>query len=269
MTTRRRGRASQPEPTLAYSQPRPMPYGSSPYAASVPPGADAPAGGRFPIGLADVWTALLGTVAVVIVGVLAGFLWLWIAPRPRGVVSATGGKSIQFDSANKVFASADVTFLFIGIGAGLLCGLVATILARRRGVAVSIAMAVGGTLASLARRVHRPGAQRRTPGLLVGPGQRRTASLLHRVDDPAVPGRLADRGLARGVRGRLVHPRSAGRDRADGAGACRIRIQHLADEHRARVSRQSLAMTAVVAFVMVTRSRAASSMSRPRRPAET
>jgi len=143
------GSADQPEPTLAYSQPRPMPYGSSPYAVSVPPGADAPVGGRSPIGLADVWTAVLGTVAVVIVGVLAGFLWSWIAPRPHGVVSASGGKSIQFDSANKVFASADVTFLFIGIGAGLLCGLVATILARRRGVAVSIAMAVGGTLASL------------------------------------------------------------------------------------------------------------------------
>ncbi|HEY3926371.1 MAG TPA: hypothetical protein VGL75_17550 [Acidothermaceae bacterium] len=141
--------ADLPEPTLAYSQPRPMPYGSSPYAVSVPQGADAPSRGRSPIGLADVWTALLGTVAVVIVGVLAGFLWLWIAPRPHGVVSASGGKSIQFDSANKVFASADVTFLFIGVGAGLLCGLVATILARRRGVAVSIAMAVGGTLASL------------------------------------------------------------------------------------------------------------------------
>jgi hypothetical protein len=126
-----------------------MPYGSSPYAVSVPPGADAPVGGRRPIELADVWTAVLGTVAVVIVGVAAGFLWLWIAPRPSGVVSASGGKSIQFNSANKVFASADVTFLFIGIGAGLLCGLVATILARRRGVAVSIAMAVGGTLASL------------------------------------------------------------------------------------------------------------------------
>ena len=125
-----------------------MPYGSSPYAVSVPPGAE-PVGGRSPIGLADVWTAVLGTVAVVIVGVLAGFLWLWIAPRPHGVVSASGGKSIQFDSANKVFAAADVTFLFIGIGAGLVCGLVATILARRRGVAVSIAMAVGGTIASV------------------------------------------------------------------------------------------------------------------------
>ena len=86
---------------------------------------------------------------MIIVGVIAGFLWLWIAPRPHGVVSASNGKSVQFDSANKVFAGADVTFLFIGLGAGLLCGLVASILARHRGVAVSIAMAVGGTVASL------------------------------------------------------------------------------------------------------------------------
>jgi hypothetical protein len=126
-----------------------MPYGSSPYAVTVSPGTDARVRGQSPIGLADVWTAVLGTVAVVIVGVIAGLLWLWIAPRPRGVVSAGTGKSVQFDSANKVFASADVTFLFIGVGAGLLCGLVASILARRRGVAVSVAMALGGTLASL------------------------------------------------------------------------------------------------------------------------
>jgi hypothetical protein len=143
------GSADQPEPTLAYSQPRPMPYGSSPYALTVTPGADAQVRSRSLIGLADVWTAVLGTVAVILVGVVAGFLWVWIAPRPHGVVAAGSGKSIQFDSANKVFAAADVTFLFIGVGAGLLCGIVASILARRRGVAVSVAMAVGGTLASL------------------------------------------------------------------------------------------------------------------------
>ena len=90
-------------------------------------------------------------MAVIPVGVIAGFLWLWTAARPHGVVSvsANGGKIVVFDSANKVFASADVTFLFIGVGAGLVCGIVASILARHRGVAVSIAMAGGGTLASL------------------------------------------------------------------------------------------------------------------------
>ena len=126
-----------------------MPYGSSPYAVTVTPVADARAQSQSRIGLADVWTALLGTLAVIPLGVVAGFLWLWIAARPHGVVSAAGGKSVQFDSANKVFASADVTFLFIGVGAGLLCGIVASIIARHRGVAVSIAMAVGGIVASL------------------------------------------------------------------------------------------------------------------------
>lgn len=141
--------ADQPEPTLAYSQPRPVPYGSSPYALSVTPAADTGAHSRSPIELADVWTALLGTLAVIPIGVIAGLLWLWLAARPHGVVSAANGKTVVFDSANKVFASADVTFLFIGVGAGLVCGIVASILARHRGVAVSIAMAVGGTLASL------------------------------------------------------------------------------------------------------------------------
>ena len=126
-----------------------MPYGSSPYAVSVTPATDARARSRSPVELADVWTALLGTLAVIPLGVIAGFVWLWIAARPHGVVSAGNGKSVVFDSANKVFASADVTFLFIGVGAGLLCGIVASIIARHRGVAVSIAMAVGGTIASL------------------------------------------------------------------------------------------------------------------------
>ena len=39
MTTRTPGSADDPEPTLAYSQPRPMPYGSSPYAVTVGPDA--------------------------------------------------------------------------------------------------------------------------------------------------------------------------------------------------------------------------------------
>ena len=72
-----------------------MPYGSSPYAVDGRPGADTRVRDRSLIGLADVWTAVLGTVAVVIVGVIAGFVWLWIAPRPHGVVSAGGGKSVS------------------------------------------------------------------------------------------------------------------------------------------------------------------------------
>jgi hypothetical protein len=139
------------QPTLAYPQSRPMPYGSSPYAATVTPGSAIDRDVSRPpvLELADVWTAVLGTIGVVLVGVLAGFVWLWLAPRAMAV-SDGKGKSGLLDPETKAFAGADVTFLFIGVAAGLLCGIVAAILARRRGVAVSVAMAVGGTIASLA-----------------------------------------------------------------------------------------------------------------------
>ena len=138
------------QPTLAYPQPRPMPYGSSPYAVTATTGAlpdsDDP---RPPVmEMADVWTALLGTLAVVPLGVIAGFVWVWLAPRALAVADGKG-KSGLINPETKAFAGADVTFLVIGIAAGLLCGAVSAILARRRGAAVSVAMAVGGTLASL------------------------------------------------------------------------------------------------------------------------
>jgi len=131
------------QPTLAYPQSRPMPYGSSPYAATVTPGSAIDRDVSRPpvLELADVWTAVLGTIGVVLVGVLAGFVWLWLAPRAMAV-SDGKGKSGLLDPETKAFAGADVTFLFIGVAAGLLCGIVAAILARRRGVAVSVAMAV-------------------------------------------------------------------------------------------------------------------------------
>jgi hypothetical protein len=138
------------QPTLAYPQSRPMPYGSSPYAITVTPGAvpDNEGPRRPVLEMADVWTAVLGTIGVALLGVVAGFVWAWLAPRAMAVADGKG-KSGLINPETKAFAGADVMFLFIGVGAGLLCGSVAAILARRRGVAVSVAMALGGTLASL------------------------------------------------------------------------------------------------------------------------
>ena len=138
------------EPTLAYPQPRPMPYGSSPYAVTVGSTTFPPAAVTHPplLELADLWTAILGTVFVIPLGVLAGFVWLWLAPR--AMVSADGKGGAQLlNPETKAFAGADVTFLFITVVAGLLCGIVAALLARHRGVAVSVALAAGGTIAAV------------------------------------------------------------------------------------------------------------------------
>jgi hypothetical protein len=143
-------RTDESEPTLAYSEPRPMPYGSSPYAVTANPATvvDAEAPRRPLIELPDVWTALLGTIGVSLLGLAAGFLWVWLAPRAMGVADGEG-KSGLLNPETKAFAGADVTFLLIGIGAGLICAVAAALVARHRGVGVSVAMAVGGTLGSL------------------------------------------------------------------------------------------------------------------------
>ena len=126
-----------------------MPYGSSPYAVTVGPEASiAPAAIRRPIfGWADAWTALLGSIGISVLGVVAGLVWLGLAPR---ATAHTQGGDIGFGSnVNKVFAGADLSFAVICVVAGLLCGAVGAILARRRGLAVSLALTIGGTSASL------------------------------------------------------------------------------------------------------------------------
>jgi hypothetical protein len=129
----------------AYPGPRPVPYGTDPYAPAhgQPPAAQRPVFER-----ADLWTALLGTVAVLIVGVIATFIWVWIAPRAIAVKDAKGGVSLSVPET-KAFVGADVTYFFVTLGAGVLCALIAAIVARHRGLAVSIAMAGGGILSSL------------------------------------------------------------------------------------------------------------------------
>jgi hypothetical protein len=137
------------EPTLAYPQPRPIPYGSSPYAVTVTTTNPVPDVRQQPLlELADLWTVILGTICVIPLGVVAGFVWLWLAPRAMAVADGKG-KTGLLDPGTKAFAGADVTFLLIGVAAGVLCAVAAATLARHRGLAVSVAMAVGGTAASV------------------------------------------------------------------------------------------------------------------------
>lgn len=129
---------------VAYPPWRPMPYGSNPYAP--PPAPPAPR--RPALEMADVWTALLGTIGVVLLGFVATLLWVWLAPRAIAIKDAQGGVGLA-DPETKAFVGADVTYLFITLAAGVVCAGVAAVIARHRGLAVSIAMAVGGVLAAL------------------------------------------------------------------------------------------------------------------------
>jgi hypothetical protein len=127
----------------AYAGTRPTPYGSAPYAGAV----DAvPPPARRIFEMADLWTAVLGTVAVVVVGVVAGLIWYAVAPRAAAVRNTTTFGTV--DPYTKAFVRDDIVFLVITVIAGLLCGVVAMLIARHRGVAVAIAMALGGFIAA-------------------------------------------------------------------------------------------------------------------------
>jgi hypothetical protein len=128
-----------------YSGARPAPYGVSPYATPVRAENEHE---RPLFEMADVWTALLGTVSVQIVGVIASFVWVAVAPRAVAVKDASGGVSLLVPET-KAFAGADSTYFLVTLVAGLLCGAVAAIVARHRGVAVTVALGGGGLLSAL------------------------------------------------------------------------------------------------------------------------
>lgn len=128
-----------------YPSPRPAPYGVSPYAT---PSDGEHEHDRPFLEMADVWTALLGTISVLIVGVIATFIWVWVAPRTVAVKDAKGGVSL-LTPETKAFAGADSTYFLVTLGAGLLCGAVAALVARHRGLAVTVALGGGGLLSAL------------------------------------------------------------------------------------------------------------------------
>ena len=90
---------------------------------------------------------LLGTLAVLPVGVIGALVWIGLAPRVPAAVTADHHVSFV-GSEPRGFITADITFLAIALAAGVLCGVLAAILGRHRGTAVAVAMAAGGVGAS-------------------------------------------------------------------------------------------------------------------------
>jgi len=131
--------------TGGYHSPRPAPYGVSPYAS---PPVEHREPDRPLVEMADVWTALLGTIAVLIVGVVATFIWVGVAPRAVAAKDANGAVRLLAPET-KAFAGADATYFIVTVVAGLLCGLIAAVVARHRGLAVTVALGGGGLLSSL------------------------------------------------------------------------------------------------------------------------
>ncbi|AUG76670.1 hypothetical protein CFP65_1795 [Kitasatospora sp. MMS16-BH015] len=84
-----------------------------------------------------------------VLGLAAGGLWYWLAPRVPLIATTT---AIQYaDPEGEQRVGADGVFTLIGLGAGLLTALVVFLLSRRRGggIAVALGLAAGGLLGSL------------------------------------------------------------------------------------------------------------------------
>jgi hypothetical protein len=97
----------------------------------------------------DLRTAALIAGALALSGFLVGLLWWLLAPRADFRITANGPAAIG-NPSEEIFAADDATFALLMAGLGLLAGLVAwSLLRRRRGIAVLLALAVGTAAAGV------------------------------------------------------------------------------------------------------------------------
>jgi hypothetical protein len=109
---------------------------------------------------ADLRSSVRMVLVLAVVGVVAGLLWWWLAPRADFRITATGPVAIG-NPSDELLVADDAVLALILTGLGLLAGTAAWFVRRRRGVATVLALAVGGSLmAAVAWQV----------GELLGPG---------------------------------------------------------------------------------------------------
>ncbi|WP_240800396.1 MULTISPECIES: ABC transporter permease [Streptomyces] len=86
-------------------------------------------------------------VGVTLAGIALGLLWLWLAPR---VPLISNGKAVfSADSEGEETAAVDGTFVLLALGFGVLSAAVVFWFNRRGGIAVVVALALGGILGSV------------------------------------------------------------------------------------------------------------------------
>jgi Protein of unknown function (DUF2567) len=97
---------------------------------------------------ADLRSAAAVAGALLLAGLPAGVLWWWLAPRADFRITADGPAAIGQPSQELSVAD-DSVFVLILAGLGLLAGVLAWRLRRRRGVAVVVALALGAAAAAV------------------------------------------------------------------------------------------------------------------------
>jgi uncharacterized protein DUF2567 len=98
----------------------------------------------------DVRVGLLTVLTLALAGLAAGGVWHQLAPRASyRVVSVTDLQPVGGASSAEMFMADDGVYVLVLAALGLLAGIAAWSLRRRRGVVVLVALAAGMLLASL------------------------------------------------------------------------------------------------------------------------
>jgi len=95
----------------------------------------------------DLRDSALILVCVTLMGLALGFLWLWLAPRVP-LISNNEAVFLK-DTEGEEAIGADGTFVLLAVGIGVLTAAAVFLFRRRGGIALVIALAVGGLLGSL------------------------------------------------------------------------------------------------------------------------
>jgi LPXTG-motif cell wall-anchored protein len=91
----------------------------------------------------DLRSALLIVLALALAGLLAGGVWIWLAPRADYRVTATSVEPIGAAPSAELFMADDGVFVLVLAGLGLLAGIAVWLRRRRRGVLTLGALAAG------------------------------------------------------------------------------------------------------------------------------
>ncbi len=91
--------------------------------------------------------AVVVTAAMALGGVLLGVLWWWLAPHVPLVSDST--TVYLKDTEGEQAIGVDGTFTLLALAFGLVSGVVVFLLRRRGGIALVVALTVGGILGSL------------------------------------------------------------------------------------------------------------------------
>jgi len=135
------------EPSVPSPAPGPQPHPGAGRPAAVRAGVPGLQGSRD-----DVRGAVLTAVVLALLGLAAGLLWVWLAPRAQFTVTSTAG-DVQVTGGGLVdpelFAGDDGVYVLLLGGLGLVAGLVGWLRRRRRGVVTLVGLAVGMLAASV------------------------------------------------------------------------------------------------------------------------